>query len=415
MSISLFNELTLNSGKTLKNRIAKASMEESLSTTELLPSEGLVELYRQWGRGGCGLLLTGNVMIDHRAMTGPGNVALEADTPLQNFKDWAAAGQADGSHIWMQINHPGRQVYAAMEGESVSASDIPLDLGSHSKLFAKPRALTEAEIQDIIQRFATTAKQAIAAGFDGVQLHAAHGYLITQFLSPLSNQRQDQWGGSLNNRARLLLEVIKATRAAIPVTASLGIKLNSADFQRGGFQPEDAIEVVKMLEGMGVDMIELSGGSYETPAMQGRTSDDRTLAREAYFLEFAEQIAAMTSIPIMTTGGISRLEVANRVLDTGVAMVGIATALSYYPSLAKQWQQNNLANPTIAPIKLKNKDLATFATMAVVKRQMRRLSQGKPSKLKPSALYSLVTEQLRSKKLIRRYRDFMTSSQNQSS
>lgn len=405
MTNPVFQPLSLASGAELPNRIVKASMEESLATQDHLPSETLIELYRQWGQGGCGLLLTGNVMVDHMAMTGPGGVALEADTPLDQFRQWANAAKAGGSKVWMQINHPGRQVYAGMQGKALSASDIPLDLGKHSKLFAQPKAMSEAEIQDVIQRFTDTAKNAIAAGFDGVQIHAAHGYLITQFLSPLSNKRQDQWGGSLENRARLLLEVVKSVRANLPAQAAVGIKLNSADFQRGGFQPEDAKQVIAMLENMGVDLIELSGGSYETPAMQGRTADERTLAREAYFLEFAEDIAKSTDIAIMTTGGVRRLEIAEQVINSGVAAVGMATALAYHPSLAKHWQENSMPNALVPPINLKNKDLAAFATMAVVKRQMRRMGNGKKPLSKPSPLFSLIKEQLRSSRLQKRYRE----------
>lgn len=405
MTSPVFQPLALNSGSQLKNRIVKASMEESMANEDHLPSPELIQLYKEWGQGGCGLLLTGNVMVDHMAMTGPGGVALEAGTPLEKFTQWANAAKADGSQVWMQINHPGRQVYAGMEGKALSASDIPLDLGKHSKLFAQPKAMSEEEINDVIQRFADTAKNAVAAGFDGVQIHAAHGYLITQFLSPLSNKRQDQWGGSLENRSRLLLEVVKAVRAAVPAEAAVGIKLNSADFQRGGFQPEDAKQVVAMLEGLGIDLIELSGGSYETPAMQGRTSDERTLAREAYFLEFAQDIAQSTDIAIMTTGGINRLEVAEQVVNSGVAAAGIATALAYHPALPKQWQQAQMLNANIPPVTLKNKDLAAFATMAVVKRQMRRMGHGKNPLAAPSALFSLIVDQLRSKRAQKRYRN----------
>ncbi len=405
MTSPIFQPLTLGNGSQLKNRIVKASMEESMANEAHLPSPELIQLYKEWGQGGCGLLLTGNVMVDHMAMTGPGGVALEADTPLEKFTHWADAAKADGSQVWMQINHPGRQVYAGMQGKALSASDIPLDLGKQSKLFAQPKAMSEDEIQDVIQRFANTAKNAITAGFDGVQIHAAHGYLITQFLSPLSNKRQDQWGGSLENRSRLLLEVVKAVRAAVPAEAAVGIKLNSADFQRGGFQPEDAKQVVAMLDGLGIDLIELSGGSYETPAMQGRTSDERTLAREAYFLEFAQDIAKATDIAIMTTGGINRLEVAEQVINSGVAAAGIATALAFHPALPKKWQQEQMLNANIPPVTLKNKDLAAFATMAVVKRQMRRMGHGKTPLAAPSALFSLIGDQLRSKRAQKRYRN----------
>jgi 2,4-dienoyl-CoA reductase-like NADH-dependent reductase (Old Yellow Enzyme family) len=169
-----------------------------------------------------------------------------------------------------------------------------------------------------------------------VQIHAAHGYLISQFLSPLTNRRADGWGGSLVNRARLLLAVVGAVRSRVSAGFSVSVKLNSADFQRGGFSEDDAKQVVLLLNELAVDLIELSGGSCESPAMQGRTADGRTLAREAYFLEFAKDLAAIARMPVMTTGGIARKAVAEQVLASGVAVAGIATALAEVPDLPLQ-------------------------------------------------------------------------------
>ena len=204
-------------------------------------------------------------------------------------------------------------------------------MGGLSKMFPVPKPLDEAEIAALIQRFARTAVLAEQAGFTGVQVHAAHGYLLSQFLSPLSNRREDRWGGSLENRARFLLEVVKAVRAQVSPGFCVAVKLNSADFQRGGFEPSDARQVVLWLNELDVDLVELSGGSYEAPAMQGDARDGRTLAREAYFLEFAQEIAAIARMPVMVTGGIRRLPVVEQVLASGVAMAGIGTALAVDP------------------------------------------------------------------------------------
>lgn len=399
-----FSEFTLPCGLTLKNRLVKASMEENLANAQQLPDQALNNLYSKWAAGGVGLILTGNVMIDHLAMTGPGGVALEADSPLPPFKTLANKSKQNDCRIIMQINHPGRQVFKKMGGKVLSPSDIALDMGAHSGLFTAPKPMNEAEIADLIERFSATAKQAQEAGFDGVQIHAAHGYLLAQFLSPLTNKRDDQWGGTIENRARLLISVIKAVRAAVDPGFAVAVKLNSADFQRGGFDVEDAQKVVEMLSTLDVDFIELSGGSYEAPAMQGRTADGRTLAREAYFLSFAEEIAKSAGVPVMTTGGIRRLPVANEVISSGIDLVGMASALAVEPDLPNTWQKNPEHSGFIPNVTWKDKTLAGLATMAIIKRQLRRMGAGKNSNPNLSAIFSLISDQIRQNKLTKRYR-----------
>src|SRR5437588_5078579 len=204
----LFAPLTLPNRAVIANRIAKAAMEENMADSGQLPGETLRRLYANWA-GGAGLILSGNVMIDPAALTGPGGVVLDARQPIEPFKAWAQAGTRDGGQMWLQINHPGRQVFAAMGQQAVAPSAIGVDLGAYSHLFPVPRALDEADIAAIVARFATTARLAEVSGFSGVQIHAAHGYLISQFLSPLTNRRTDPWGGELHNRARLLLDVVR--------------------------------------------------------------------------------------------------------------------------------------------------------------------------------------------------------------
>lgn len=281
--MSPFESLQLPNGQVIANRIAKAAMEENMADLHQAPSKALKQLYKTWADGEPGLLLTGNVMIDRRAMTGPGGVALENEQHLASFREWADVARAKGVHFWVQLSHPGRQTMANLGQQALAPSAIALDVGSFSKMFAKPKAMTEDDIQDVIKRFATSARLAEQAGFTGVQIHGAHGYLLSQFLSPLSNHRTDRWGGSLENRARLLLEVIRAVRANVSPSFCVSVKLNSADFQRGGFDETDARAVVEMLNTLPIDLLELSGGSYEAPAMQGEARDGRTLAREAYF------------------------------------------------------------------------------------------------------------------------------------
>lgn len=335
--MSIFNPLTLPNGTSIPNRIAKAAMEENMADLNQAPSEALMRLYKAWAEGGAGLIITGNVMVDRRAMTGPGGVVLEDEKYLDIFKRWAQIGRAKGAQFWLQINHPGRQMQSNLGQQTWAPSAVALDLGKMSDRFNTPIEMTQEMINDVIQRFANTARLGEKAGFTGVEIHAAHGYLLSQFLSPLSNKRQDQWGGSLENRARILIEIVKAVRAVVSPQFAVAVKLNSADFQRGGFSAEDAQQVVKMLNDYPVDLVEFSGGSYEAPAMQGQARDGRTLAREAYFLEFAQEIRKVAKMPVMVTGGIRRQQVAEQVVASGVDMVGIATALALDPGLPNQW------------------------------------------------------------------------------
>ena len=398
----LYSPYTLPCGVTARNRLVKAAMEENMSSMGNIPGESLYSPYRYWAHGNLGMVITGNVMVDKGAMTGPGGVALEKDTDIAPFQKWAKIIKSNGALAIMQINHPGRQVFKAMKGKAIAPSAVPLDMGKHSKLFAQPREMTCQDIHDVCKRFVQTAKQAEKAGFDGVEIHAAHGYLLTQFLSPLTNQRQDEWGGSIINRARLLINIVSQVRAVCAKDFIVMVKLNSADFQKNGFSFDDACEVVNRLEALGVDVVELSGGSYEAPAMQGQTRDDTTLAREAYFLEFAQALVSKTDIPLMTTGGIKRAEVAEEVIEQGCALVGLASALAITPDLAKKWQQEWAYSGIIPHCSWKDKSLASLANMAMVRRQLRRLGNNLTTLRNPSPLWSLILDMLHRKKMTKR-------------
>ncbi|GGB51342.1 NADH:flavin oxidoreductase/NADH oxidase family protein [Shewanella inventionis] len=404
MTNRLFSAYTLPNGGIIPNCIAKAAMEENLANAKQQPDSALFALYDAWAKGGVGLIITGNVMVDRYAMTGPGGVALEADSDLAPFTQWASIAKQNNARVWMQLNHPGRQVFKAMGGKNLAPSAIALDLGKHSSMFTQPKAMNHDDITDVIERFATTASMAQQAGFDGVQVHAAHGYLLAQFLSPLTNKRTDEWGGTLENRAKLLLDVVKQIRQRCGDTFDIAVKLNSADFQRGGFDVEDAEQVINLLAQYHVDVVELSGGSYEAPAMQGRSADERTLAREAYFLSLTSQLVAKSPIPLMLTGGIRRKEIAEQVLDAGFVMCGIASALAFYPNLANLWQTQPDFSPTLPRVDWQNKTLAGLATMAIIKRQLRRMSQGATPQTNDSALWSLVVDQFKTKQRTKRYR-----------
>jgi len=402
--MSIFKHLELPNGSTIPNRIAKAAMEENMANEYFAPSDAMIRLYETWSQGGSGLLITGNVMVDSRAMTGPGGVVLEDERQLAQFKRWAKAGRVNGNEIWMQINHPGRQMPAELDQETWAPSAVPVNLGSLSKHFNPPIEMTESMINEVIQRFIRTAELAEKAGFTGVEVHAAHGYLLSQFLSPLTNQRSDHWGGSLENRARLLLSIVTGIREAVSPRFTLAVKINSADFQRGGFELKDAKHVILLLNKLGVDLVELSGGSYEAPAMQGESRDEHTLAREAYFLDFAREISKVAEMPLMVTGGIRRYEVAESVIKSGIQMIGIATALAIEPNLPNKWKNGNLVIPQLRTIKWKNKPLASLAYMAMVKYQFDRQSKNRSSKPNVAPLKALIWNRLTNNCQVKRYK-----------
>jgi 2,4-dienoyl-CoA reductase-like NADH-dependent reductase (Old Yellow Enzyme family) len=410
VSTELFSPLVLRCGLVVENRIAKAAMEENLAGPGQLPDERLYSLYRRWGVGGAGLLITGNVMVHAEALTGPGGVVLDAASPLQPFAQWAAAGKAGGAAMWVQINHPGRQVRAEMPGVVWAPSAVGMEMGKHTKRFGSPVAMTPEQIDATVERFAVAAESAQQAGFDGVEVHAAHGYLLSQFLSPLANRRTDQWGGSLQNRARMLLDVVRVIRSRVQASFAVAVKLNSADFQRGGFQADDARQVIAMLEPLGVDLVELSGGNYESPAMSGRPADSRTQAREAYFLEMATELAKTSPVPLMLTGGISRRETAEQVLANGVAMIGMATALAVTPDLPNRWRDGVEAVGHLRPVTWSDKTMASAASMALVRHQMRRIARGRKPALRTRPLYALIADQWAQRRALRRYRSWLQAS-----
>ncbi|MER5689847.1 NADH:flavin oxidoreductase/NADH oxidase family protein [Streptomyces sp. NPDC002205] len=411
MTSELFSPLTLRSGQVLKNRIAKAAMEENMAGDGQLPDWQLLSLYQHWATGGTGLLITGNVMVHAEALTGPAGVVLDEDAPLEPFADWAKAAKSGGGAIWMQINHPGRQVASDMPGVVWGPTDIGVSLGKHSSRFGRPTAMTPQQINDTVARYAVTARRAEEAGFDGVEVHAAHGYLLSQFLSPLVNKRTDQWGGSLENRARMLLDIVRAVRAAVSPSFAVAVKLNSADFQRGGFDAADARQVIEMLEPLGVDLVELSGGSYESPAMTGRPADNRTQAREAYFLDLAKDLVKTSPIPLMLTGGITRRATADKVLDSGVAVVGMGTALAITPDLPSRWRQGREADRHMRPVTWSDKALASAASMAQVRNQMRRIARGSNPKPGTHPAVALISERRRQRVALRSYRAWLSKSQ----
>lgn len=319
--------LRLPCGAILPNRLSKAAMTEGLSP-DGLPNIEHERLYRAWSRCGVGMTITGNVQIDRHHLERPGNVILDGEPGVAAraaFAHWAGVAREGGQHVWMQISHAGRQTPSLINPHPYAPSAVALDIPGR---FGAPRAMPAAEIARVTAGFARSARVARECGFDGVQIHAAHGYLLSSFLNPRANLRDDGWGGPLENRARLLLDVVATTRAAVGDDFPISVKLNSADFQQGGFDFEDSVILAGWLADASVDLLEISGGNYEQASMMGAPGGPparaSTRAREAYFLDFARLMMQGRTPPLMVTGGFRSAAAMIEAVEAGVAVVGIA-------------------------------------------------------------------------------------------
>ena len=332
---SLFSQsLTLPCGAVLPNRLSKAAMTEGLATAEGIPTAELARLYGLWSDGGAGMLLSGNIIIDKDHLERPGNVVIDRP-PSRQMRDalarWAADATRNGNQFWAQISHAGRQTQKLVNKNPKAPSAIKLGLPGGQ--FGEPVALMIDEIHDIVQRFGVCAAAVKEAGFTGVQIHAAHGYLLSQFLSPRSNQRIDVYGGDLANRARALLEVVASVRAAVGPDFPVAVKLNSADFQKGGFAFEESLQVAQWLQEASIDLIEISGGTYEQPKLLGLAGMEEeekqnvaqsTMMREAYFVDFAVAMRKKVTVPLMVTGGFRQRTAMEQALESGAAdLIGL--------------------------------------------------------------------------------------------
>jgi 2,4-dienoyl-CoA reductase-like NADH-dependent reductase (Old Yellow Enzyme family) len=432
----LARPLELPCGAVLPNRLAKAAMTEGLADPRQRATGAHARLYRTWSEGGAGLLLSGNVQVDRYDLERPANVTIDRSEPRTydaearlRLSDWARAGTVNGNHLWAQISHAGRQAPRYVTGRPLSPSPIQLELLGN---YARPRALTEDEIVDLIGRFAHAAAVVREAGFTGVQVHGAHGYLVSSFLSPVTNRRTDAWGGSLANRARFLLECVRAVRAAVGRDFPVAVKLNSDDFRKGGFTHADCLEVVRWLNAENIDLLEISGGTYEQPRLigfEGRSRDavpvrPSTVAREAYFLDYAAAIRRVARMPLMVTGGFrSRAGIEAGLGATGQGdcdVVGLGRPMCWMPELPRRLLTRELervddleprlelsARGWLSPSSrwLAAKAINAFATQSWYYCQLFRLAEGRPAELDRgvwSTLREYVASELRAARATRR-------------
>ncbi|MEC7120117.1 MAG: NADH:flavin oxidoreductase/NADH oxidase family protein [Pseudomonadota bacterium] len=369
--------LTLQ-GYTLKNRLIKGAMSEALSNQAGKVTPALLKLYETWAQGGLGASITGNVMIDMRAKNEPGVVVVEDESDLEALSQWAAIGKKYNMPQIIQLSHPGKQCPKGLNKETVAPSAIGYGIDM-AAMFGVPRELTEAEIYDLIRRFGESARICKKAGFEGVQIHGAHGYLVSAFLSPKHNQRQDQWGGSLENRMRFLLESFKEIRKQTGDNFIVGVKLNSSDFQKGGFTEEESLAVVKALDALGVDFIEISGGTYEAAAMVGAKKKASTRQREAYFLEFAEKIRSEVSTVLMVTGGFRTRLGMDAALQSGACdLIGIARPLAVETDAPANLVAGYDVKYAVKPIKTGIKPFDRLGVMEIIwyAAQFKAIGQG---------------------------------------
>ena len=387
----LFTPITLPNGTTIKNRFFKSAMSEGMGTRDFQPKKNIATLYKRWAEGGTGLIITGNVMVDPKGTAEPGNIVFDKNSNMEILKDWAKQGQQHGAKVMVQLNHPGKQVPKTIAKETVAPSTIPLGNGLN-KLFSTPRALTTSEVEELVQKFVTSAKVAKEAGFSGVQIHAAHGYLISQFLSPHDNRRTDKYGGSLENRMRFLKEIYLGMREELGKDFTIGIKINSTDFKEDGLTEEDSLKTIIELANLGLDFVEISGGTYERPAMMGATSKS---TNQVFFAEYSKKLKQKIEIPVVVTGGIRSINAMNTLLnDNTTDFIGIARPLTIDPNIPNKIKQGTytIVETTRVSTGVKKLDKIFGSLLGIVYYQvlMQNIAKGKEPKATKNAWPSLI-------------------------
>lgn len=369
--------LTLPNGQRIKNRFFKSAMSETIAENHQ-PDNRFAKLYSTWADGGSGVVVTGNVMVDHHALAEPGNVVVEDESSLHELQKWAEAGTRNHTQLWMQLNHPGKQSPKYLSAQPAGPSAIRID-GPNAKYFNVPRALTNSEIHAIIDRFVHSAEIAQKAGFTGIQIHGAFGYLVNQFLSQKDNQRTDEFGGSIENRMRFLIKIYQGMREACGAQFAISIKLSVLDLSPDGFTEHDSIEVVEKLAELGIDLIEIAGDNYE----------DSTVG----FSGYVHMLRQLVDVPIVISGGFRNISTMEEAIGRDDAdMIGICTPMVVMPDLP-----NRILNGayravrlplTMGSRRLDEKYTAAFVT-AYCEQQARRIASGKQPELYSSGWRAL--------------------------
>ncbi len=310
-------------------------MSDSLGNGEGDPTEAQIRLYERWAEGGVAVSIIGEVQGDPRYPEKPGNLVFGAHTDRQAMKSLVSRATIEGAHVWPQLGHAG-----ALSHLPISRPKGPSALDIQGLQCA---GMSVQDVQELPSMYARTAAYAKNAGFGGVHVHAGHGFLLSQFLSPLFNRRDDGYGGSIEARCRIVLEVIDEVRRAVGRPFPVGIKINSTDKLEGGLTEADALEVVRLLDRTSVDLIDISGGTYFPGA---KASSEGSSNDGPCFLEFARRAKEVTDVPLMLTGGFERREQGvDAVAGGAVDMVSLARAMVLEPRLAEVWLTEEGGDP----------------------------------------------------------------------
>lgn len=320
----LADTLTLRCGAVLRNRIAKPAMSDSLGTGDGEATPEHASLYARWAAGGLSLSIIGEVQGDPSGLENPGNLVLHPGSDLAAMRRLTDGATRDGAHLWAQLGHAGALAHDGV-GSRVGPSALDMDGLSCAELPAR-------EIEALPARYAATARLAKEVGFTGVQVHAAHGFLLSQFLSPLFNRRADGWGGDIAGRMRLILQVVDAVRATVGPGYPVGVKINATDGLAGGLGEADSLAVIRALDDRGIDLLEVSEGTY----FPGAPSSSEGTGGGVH--DFCRRVRGEVSVPVMAAGGFkTRAQAAAALSEGTVDMVGAARGHVLAPDLARRW------------------------------------------------------------------------------
>lgn len=383
--MKLFHPFTLPNGTVIKNRVVKAAMNEAMGDKYCQPQKEIVQLYRTWAQGGAGLILTGNVMISPDALAEPSNIVFNQQSDMTILREWAQAGKGNDTQIMVQINHPGRQAPKTVAKQPLAPSAVAIE-GSIGDFFNKPKAMSQEDIYQVVEQFAVAAEVAKQAGFSGVEIHAAHGYLINQFLSSHTNRRTDSYGGTIEGRMQFLVEVYQAMRQKVGTDFPIGLKLNSPEGP--DFTEEEGFVVIDKLVSLGVDFLEISGGSYEKPTMN---ADHHAV----FFADFSQKVKERVTVPVIVTGGIRALEAMEEVIENGIAdFVGLGRPMAIQPDIPNRitaGTYETVATQRLSTgVKSIDKKMGSLLGLVYYQMLMQRIAKGKAPKAMRNAWPALL-------------------------
>jgi 2,4-dienoyl-CoA reductase-like NADH-dependent reductase (Old Yellow Enzyme family) len=333
----------------IRNRIARSATFEGMGNAEGEPSDRHARLYTELAEGGVGLIITSAALVERFKMPLPEGqdiaypIFIDRDKLVELWKPIVAAVQSCGATIAMQIVHPGRQEDPGLRLGEPPLAPSPVELKESGVV---PREMTLQEIREMVEKFAQACRRAKEAGFDAVQLHGGHGYMISNFISPYTNQRTDEYGGGTAGRARFIVDIVRRARELVGDEYPIMIKMNCDDFVPGGLVREEAVRVASVIEEGGIDCIEVTGGIPESrERMPGKGINKQE--KEAYLRSYAEALRPAVSIPLILVGGMRSPKVIERILSDGTAdMVSMSRPFIREPQFVKRWKEGDRKKAT---------------------------------------------------------------------